>query len=60
MKDIIVLCSPSCGGKDTLLKLMVEDCGYSPIISHTTRPIRPSEQDGREYKFISKDRDWET
>ena len=32
---LTILVGPTCGGKSTLLKSMVEDLGYTPFISHT-------------------------
>jgi guanylate kinase len=54
--NLIIVSSPSGGGKGTLItavREMLPDLGYS--CSHTTRPRRTGEQEGREYFFISKD-----
>ncbi|MGH9949140.1 MAG: guanylate kinase [Pyrinomonadaceae bacterium] len=54
--NLIIISSPSGGGKGTLIKEvrgMLPDLGYS--VSHTTRPQRFGEEDGREYFFISKE-----
>ena len=51
---LTILVGPTCGGKSTLLKSMVEDLGYTPFISHTNRPPREGEVDGRDYNFISR------
>ncbi|HET9229791.1 MAG TPA: guanylate kinase, partial [Vitreimonas sp.] len=52
---MFVLSSPSGAGKSTLArKLLVADDNMSLSVSATTRPARPSEVDGREYKFLSK------
>jgi len=53
---LIIISSPSGGGKGTLIKEVREhlpELGFS--ISHTTRPRRFGEEDGREYFFISKE-----
>ncbi len=53
---LIIISSPSGGGKGTLIKEvrgMLPDLGYS--VSHTTRPQRFGEENGREYFFVSKD-----
>lgn len=53
---IIILSGPSGVGKGTVLKKVMArrpDLQYS--VSATTRPIRPSETDGVNYYFISKD-----
>jgi guanylate kinase len=52
---MFVLSSPSGAGKSTLArKLLESDDNMSLSVSATTRPARPSEVDGREYKFMSK------
>ncbi len=53
--NLIIISSPSGGGKGTLIKEVLRsmpDITYS--ISYTTRPMRVGEEDGREYFFISK------
>jgi guanylate kinase len=51
-----VLSSPSGAGKSTLARKVLEvDDNMSLSVSATTRPPRPSEVDGREYKFLSKE-----
>ena len=53
---LIIISSPSGGGKGTLIKEvrgMLPDLGYS--CSHTTRPQRFGEEEGREYFFISQE-----
>jgi len=53
---MFALSSPSGAGKSTLArKLLESDENMSLSISATTRPPRPSEVDGREYKFLSKE-----
>jgi guanylate kinase len=52
---MFVLSSPSGAGKSTLARKLLEaDENMSLSVSATTRPPRPSEVDGREYKFMSK------
>jgi guanylate kinase len=54
--NLIIISSPSGGGKGTLIKevrALLPDLGYS--CSHTTRPKRHGEEEGREYFFISED-----
>ena len=56
MTNIIILVGKSASGKDTLLKdLLKENAILKPIISNTTRPIRPSETQGIEYNFVSEE-----
>ena len=53
---LIIISSPSGGGKGTLIKEvrgMLPDLGYS--VSHTTRPQRFGEENGREYYFVPED-----
>lgn len=51
---LFVVCAPSGAGKSTLTRLLIAaDPAISLSISHTTRPPRPGEQDGREYHFVS-------
>lgn len=52
--NLIIVSSPSGGGKGTLIgevRAMLPDLGFS--CSHTTRPRRQGELEGREYFFIS-------
>lgn len=54
--NLIIISSPSGGGKGTLIKEVlrtVPDVGYS--VSLTTRPPRDGEKDGLHYHFVSKD-----
>jgi guanylate kinase len=53
---LIIISSPSGGGKGTLIKEVrqtLPELGYS--CSHTTRPRRFGEEEGREYFFISEE-----
>jgi guanylate kinase len=53
---MFVLSSPSGAGKSTLAKkLLDEDSNMSLSVSATTRAPRPSEVDGREYKFMQRE-----
>lgn len=52
---IYVLCGKSGCGKDTVYRAVQEELGLIPIVSTTTRPMRPNEQDGREYFFITQE-----
>jgi guanylate kinase len=52
---ILVLSSPSGGGKTTIAKALItarEDLGYS--VSATTRPPRPGEENGVDYHYLSR------
>jgi guanylate kinase len=51
---LFVISSPSGAGKTTLAKrLLASEPGLVLSVSATTRPMRPGEQDGRDYHFIS-------
>ena len=53
MKKIIALVGCSASGKDFILKHAIKYIGnLIPIISHTSRPMRQGEIDGREYYFV--------
>ena len=52
---LLVLSAPSGGGKTTIARKLLEsrnDLGYS--VSATTRAIRPGEQEGVDYHFLSR------
>lgn len=54
--DLFIVSSPSGGGKTTLIRQLLEDPPGLPLhfsVSHTTRPIRHGEQNGREYHFVT-------
>lgn len=51
--NLFVVAAPSGAGKSTLVKaLLAHDSRLMVSVSHTTRPPRGQEQDGREYHFI--------
>jgi guanylate kinase len=50
---MLVLSSPSGAGKTTISRqLMDRDANLTMSVSATTRPRRPGEEDGRDYKFV--------
>ena len=52
----LILSAPSGAGKTTIARKLLarrSDVGYS--VSCTTRPPRPGETDGKDYKFISRE-----
>ena len=52
--NLFVIAAPSGAGKTSLVKALLERKPQLHVsISYTTRKIRPTEQDGREYHFIS-------
>ncbi len=53
---LIVVSGPSGGGKSTLIHRVLDEMpGLRFSVSHTTRPQRPSESDGRDYHFVRKE-----
>jgi guanylate kinase len=50
---IVTLTGPSCAGKSTLERMLV-DKGFWRVISHTTRAPRPGEVHEKDYHFVSK------
>ncbi len=53
---LLVLSSPSGAGKTTITRRLVEleGEGLAISVSHTTRPKRPDEIDGRDYHFVDQ------
>ena len=52
---LFTVSAPSGAGKTSLVKALVESCEQVLVsISHTTRPIRPGEQDGVNYHFVTE------
>ena len=50
---LFVVSSPSGAGKSTISrKLLAGDPGLTMSVSATTRPMRPGEEDGRDYHFV--------
>jgi guanylate kinase len=50
----IVICGPAASGKN-ILRSRLEVKGFKFDVSYTTRPKRPGETDGVDYKFISNE-----
>lgn len=50
----IILCGPSCSGKTTIKQNLVAK-GLKPGVSYTTRQMRDGEQEGIDYRFVSKE-----
>lgn len=52
---LIVICAPSGAGKTTLVSALLKAMPELKLsISHTTRPVRPGEEDGINYYFVSE------
>ncbi len=55
-RPVFVVTGPSGAGKGTLIKGLLERVSELEVaVSATTRPQRPGEVDGREYRFLSDD-----
>lgn len=53
--NLFVVAAPSGGGKTSLVKKLIETMpGLQVSVSHTTRAIRPGEQNGIDYYFVSE------
>jgi guanylate kinase len=52
---ILSLTGPSCSGKTTVLNELVDKHGYQNVVSHTTRPPRLGETEGRDYYFTNEE-----
>ena len=52
---MIILSSPSGAGKTTLTKKISAKDNFTVSISHTTRPPRTNEINGKDYIFVSKE-----
>jgi guanylate kinase len=51
---LVVVSGPSGGGKSTLIRRVLRETpGLRFSVSHTTRPRRGAERDGRDYHFVS-------
>lgn len=51
---LVVVSSPSGGGKTTIVNAVKERMGLEYSVSTTTRPPRSGEKDGMHYNFVSK------
>lgn len=52
-KKVFLLVGKSASGKDTLMNMLLSDFKeIKPLVSHTTRPMRTGEEDGKTYHFV--------
>ncbi len=47
-----ILCGVTAAGKNVLEKYLVEHGSFEKVVTHTTRPPRPGEVDGKDYWFV--------
>jgi guanylate kinase len=53
--NLFIVSAPSGAGKSSLVAALLEwDAAVRLSISHTTRPPRPGEENGREYHFVDR------
>ena len=53
-RKLVVITGPSGVGKSTIVREVLERTGAVFSVSATTRPRRPGERDGREYRFVDR------
>lgn len=51
LKKLLIIAGPSGAGKTTLCNYLAKEYGIPRVVTHTTRPKRPGEEDGRDYFF---------
>ncbi|MBE5968834.1 MAG: guanylate kinase [Lachnospiraceae bacterium] len=58
MSNIYFIVGKSSTGKDTIFAHLMDNemLRLRKVVSYTTRPMRESEEDGREYYFVSEDK----
>ena len=54
-KKLFIISGPSGAGEDSVIEGLKKKFDIEKIITTTTRPIRPTEKNGREYYFIDKE-----
>lgn len=56
LSQLFVVAAPSGGGKTSLLRHLLDHTDDIALsISHTTRPMRPGEEEGAHYHFVNSD-----
>jgi len=55
MNTIITVTGPTCSGKTTLVRHLLQLGGFTEVISTTTRPMRAGEVEGETYYFKTLD-----
>jgi guanylate kinase len=54
MVDMIILIGPSASGKTEIAKILFQKYNIQKVITHTTRPIRPTELQDVDYHFVDE------
>jgi guanylate kinase len=52
---IYIITGPSGVGKNTIIEAMSTDLDFYFSVSHTTRPQRDGEEDGKDYHFVTEE-----
>lgn len=55
MKNRLIVLGAGGSGKDYLKRILIDQYGYKPAVSCTTRPPRKNEVDGVDYHFVTED-----
>ena len=56
MSNVYIISAPSGAGKTSLVKGLCNSLAFlKPSVSYTTRKIRESEVDGKDYIFVSRE-----
>ena len=54
--ELIIISGTTCAGKDTVVKKLIEiNKNVCKSTSYTSRPIRPGEENGKSYYFVTKE-----
>ena len=58
MGKILIIMGKTSSGKDTVFGRVMEEINapLKTVVTYTTRPMRPGEQDGEEYFFVNEER----
>lgn len=51
----LIITGKSSSGKNTVMDELVDNYGFVGLVSHATRPIRPNEENGKDYYFTTKE-----
>ena len=52
---MILLVGASASGKTAVGKVLDQKYGIKKVVTYTTRPMRPGEEDGKDYYFLTKE-----